>query len=428
MRLALMTVFFLVLGSTSSLMVDAADWPQWRGANRDAKCTEKLISKDWDKNPPKLLWTVDGYGNGYASVSIVNGKLYTMGNTPEGQAVICADANDGKIIWKKTLTTTNPVHDYAGSRCTPSIDGDRLYVVSSEGAISCLKIADGELVWHESFQDEWNGKLMSKWGYSESPLVDGEVVLCTPGGPNALVVCLDKMTGKVRWKTPPKFDGGKGAEGAGYSSIVISNAFKVKQYVQLTGRGLIGIRANDGTPLWNYTHVANGIANIPTPIVDGNFIFASTSYKTGSGLVELKKSGSDFTAEEKYFLDSQVFNNHHGGMILHKGHIYAGHQQNEGFPTCINMKSGEIVWGGKLRGPGKGSAAVLYIDEHVIFRYQDGTIALIEATPKEYILKGVMTPDYQEDKSWAHPVVANGKLYLREQDKLMCYEVSTFTK
>ena len=197
----------------------------------------------------------------------------------------------------------------------------------------------------------------------------------------------------------------------------------IKQYVQLTGRGLIGIRAEDGKPLWSYNRVANGVANIPTPIIDGNLVFASTSYKTGTCLIELKKEGDGVVAEEKYFLEANVFNNHHGGMILLDGHIYAGHQQNEGFPTCVNLLTGEIVWGGKLRGPGKGSAAALFIDGHLIFRYQDGTVALIEATPAGYNLKGTFTPDYQKGASWSHPVVVNGKLYLREQDKLMCYQV-----
>ena len=265
--------------------------------------------------------------------------------------------------------------------------------------------------------------MMSGWGYSESPLVDGERVLCTPGGPDALVVCLDKMTGKEIWACKAAFEGNAGKDGAGYSSIVVSDALGIQQYVQLTGKGLIGIRAHDGKQLWMYNRVANGVANIPTPIVDGNRIFASTSYKTGTCLVELKKDCEKIVPEEKYFLDFKVFNNHHGGMILFNGHIYAGHQQNEGFPTCVNMASGDVVWGGDLRGPGKGSAAVLYIDGHLIFRYQDGTVALIEATPTAYHLKGSFTPDFQAGNSWAHPVVVQGRLYLREQDKLMCYQV-----
>ncbi len=400
----------------------ASDWPQWRGPERNAQSDEVLASTDWDKDPPKHLWTTSGFGDGYASVSVVSGTLYTVGDVDGGQAVIAAKADDGSILWKKLLTSEKPKHSYEGSRCTPSVDGDRLYVITSEGSITCLKLADGEIVWKRAFSD-WKGKMMSGWGFSESPLVDGDKVLCTPGGENALVVCLDKMTGADVWPCKASFDGNSGKDGAGYSSIMVSNALGIKQYVQLTGRGLIGIRAEDGKQLWTYNRVANGVANIPTPIVDGNLVFASTSYKTGAALVELKKNGNDIVAEEKYFLEGNVFNNHHGGMILLDGHVYAGHQQNEGFPTCVNLLTGDIVWGGKLRGPGKGSAAALFVDGHLIFRYQDGTVALIEATPTGYNLKGKFAPDYQKGASWAHPVIVNGKLYLREQDKLMCYQV-----
>lgn len=405
-----------------SSFVMAADWPQWRGPLRNAQSDEHLASTDWEKNPPKHLWTASGFGEGFASVSIVKGVLYTVGNTDGGQAVIAAKADDGSIVWKKVITDTNPEHKHEGSRCTPSVDGDRLYVVTSNGSIACLKSENGDPVWQRQFS-EWDGKMMSGWGYSESPLVDDDRVLCTPGGPNAIVVCLDKMTGKEIWACSPSFEGQAGRDGAGYSSIVISNAVGIKQYVQLTGKGLIGIRADDGKQLWTYNRVANGTANIPTPIIDGNFVFGSTSYGCGSCLVEMKKDGDKIVAEEKYFLDAKVFNNHHGGMILHDGHIYAGHQQNKGFPTCVNMATGDIVWGGELRGAGEGSAAVLYIDGHLIFRYQDGKVALIEATPTDYKLKGSFTPAYQKGNSWAHPVIVDGKMYLREQDKLMCYQV-----
>lgn len=400
----------------------ATDWPQWRGPERNAMSNEKLASADWEKAPPKHLWTVEGFGRGYASVSVVDGVLYTVGDQGDGQAVIAASADDGKIIWKKTVTDAVPKHSYEGSRCTPSIDGDHLYVIPSNGAIVCLERKSGDIVWQRQFS-EWQGRMMSGWGFSESPLVDGDFVLCTPGGDKALVVCLDKKTGKDVWACEGSFDGGNGKDGAGYSSVVVSNALGIKQYVQLTGRGVLGIDAATGKQIWSYTKVANGVANIPTPIIDGNFVFASTSYKTGACLLELKKDGDSIVPEEKYFLEGQVFNNHHGGMVLHEGHIYAGHQQNEGFPTCVKMSSGDIVWGGKLRGAGKGSASILFIDGHLIFRYQNGTVALIEATPSEYKLKGSFEPDYQEDKTWAHPVVVNGKLYLREQDKLMCYQV-----
>ena len=414
----LLALTLLVIGGS----VSASDWPQWRGPQRNGQSDEKLASHDWSAQPPQLLWTVEGFGAGYSSVAVAEGVLYTLGNTDEGQVVLAASADTGEIRWKKAVTDSKPAHSYEGSRCTPTVVGDLLYVITSDGSIACLKTENGELVWQRKFSD-WQGKMMSGWGFSESPLVDGERVLCTPGGNDALVVCLNRLTGADIWACKGTFEGDAGKDGAGYSSIVTSEALGIPQYVQLTGRGLIGINAADGRQLWSYNRVANGVANIPTPLIDGNFVFASTSYKTGAALVELKKNGDQIVAEEKYFLEGNVFNNHHGGMILKDGYVYAGHQQNEGFPTCVKMSTGDIVWGGKLRGPGSGSAAILHIDGHLIFRYQNGVVALIEATPDEYRLKGSFKPDYQEGASWAHPVVVNGRLYLREQNKLMCYQV-----
>ena len=402
----------------------AADWPQWRGPDRDGISREKGLLTDWDAAPPKLLWQLDGMGTGYASVSVVKGKLYTTGNTDHGQSLICVDLESQKIDWSTPLTDGSPKHGYEGARCTPTIDGDRAYVVSSDGAITCLSIKDGAVLWSRKFK-EFNGKMMSGWGFSESPLIDGDRVLCTPGGENAMIVCLDKMSGGDIWRSAmPKIgDGGK--DGAGYSSIIISNAAGVKQYVQLVGRGVIGVRASDGEYLWGYNKVANGVANIPTPIASGDYVFASSGYGTGSVLVKLSKEGQGIKAEEVYFLNADTFQNHHGGMILIGDHIYAGHAHNKGFPICVDLKSGEVVWGGKMRPPqgADGSAAVTAVDGKIIFRYQNGTLALIEAKPDGYKLHGTFKPAYQEKESWAHPVVVDGKMYLREQNKLMVYDV-----
>ncbi|MBN70923.1 MAG: polyvinylalcohol dehydrogenase [Gimesia sp.] len=398
-------------------------WEQWRGPNRQNHSSDTGLLQDWNATPPKLIWTATGLGKGYAGVSIKDNRLFTTGNLPEGQAVIAVNIDDGKILWKTNLLELNPEHGYPGARCTPAIDGDRLYAITSNGAISCLSVADGEIIWTKNFEDEWDGKMMSKWGFSESPLVDGDWVLCTPGGKDAMMVALDKTTGREIWRTSVSGLGQKGKDGAGYSSIVISNAGGVKQYVQLTGRGVIGVRASDGKLLWNYNPVANGVANIPTPIVSGDYVFCSTGYGTGSALLKLSKEGDGIKAEEVYFLDPKTMQNHHGGMVLYKDHIYCGHGHNNGFPLCLDLKTGKVAWGGKIRGEGSGSAAVVFADGNLIYRYQSGEVALIEANPKEYILKGSFKADQVLGKAWAHPVVCGGKLYLRDQDVLMCYDL-----
>jgi outer membrane protein assembly factor BamB len=404
--------------------VASADWPQWRGADRSGMSPDTGLLKDWNQSAPKLLWTAEGMGAGYASVSMVGGRVYTTGNLSDGQAVICLNAADGSVIWKKAMTDAVPKHGYDGSRCTPSIDGERLYAIASSGKIVCLKTADGSEIWSRDFRTEWRGKMMSGWGFSESPLVDGPWVLCTPGGADAMIVALDKVTGQEIWRSQVPTFGDAGRDGAAYSSIVISHACGVKQYVQLVGRGVIGVRASDGKFLWGYDDVANGTANIPTPIVSGDYVFCSTGYGTGSALLRLVKDGAGIKCEEEYFLKGDKLQNHHGQMILKDGYIYCGHRHNNGFPICVEMLTGNIAWGGEQRGPGSGSAAITYADGHLIFRYQSGDVALIEATPSGYHLKGSFKPDYVgKDPCWAQPVVIGGRLYLRDQDKLMCYDV-----
>jgi outer membrane protein assembly factor BamB len=426
-RFAFQLMLAVFLLSSSELLAAekktaGGDWPQWRGPERNGLSTETGLNTDWEARPPKLLWTAEGLGEGYASVAVSGGRIYTTGNLETGQGVVAIDVKSGEKVWSQPFTESVPQHSYTGSRCTPTVDGDMLYVVSSEGTIACLNSKDGTIVWRRHFKDDWKGRMMSGWGFSESPLVDGDRLICTPGGDDAMIVALNKKTGEEIWRSAVPNIGGKGNDGAGYGSIVISEAAGVKQYVQMIGRGVIAVRADNGMFLWGYNPVANGTANIPTPIISGDFVFCSTGYGTGAALLQIAQDGDSLIAEEIYFLPAKTFENHHGGMVLVGDHIYCGHKHNNGFPVCLDMKMGEVVWGGE-RGPGSGSAAVTYYDGHLVFRYQSGDVALIEASPEGMKLKGVFKADFVQSPSWAHPVVAGGRLYLREQDKLMCYDL-----
>lgn len=409
----------LLLSTASPLL--SKDWPQWRGPNLDASSTETGIIKDWSKSPPKLLWNSEGAGKGYSSVSVSKGVIYTTGNFSgdrEGQGISAFSTKDGKLLWQTPVTDFTPDHGHKGARSVPAVDGDRLYITTSNGMIACVS-TQGEILWRKDFKSEWSGKMMSGWGFSESPLIDGDHVIITPGGKDAFMVALDKKTGATKWKTRITEDlGKKGKDGAGYGSIVISKAGGVKQYVQMTGRGVMGVRAKDGKFLWCYNPVANSTANISTPVVAGDHIFCSTGYGTGSALLKLDGK----SAEEVYFLKPKTLQNHHGGMVLVDGHIYCGHRHNGGEPICIDIKTGEVKWGPE-KGAGHGSACVLYVDGHLIYRYESGHVALVKATPEGYQLKGSFMPAHKEKESWAHPVVSDGKLYLREQNRLMCYEL-----
>ncbi|MCU0780963.1 MAG: PQQ-like beta-propeller repeat protein [Akkermansiaceae bacterium] len=426
MRISIQSIVrFLVFGVVwgAAVPLPAADWPQWRGPARDGKSAEtRVIKGGWDRQPPKLLWMGTGLGAGYASVAVVGDRIYTTGDLAGGQGVVAVNAKDGKVIWATPVTDGPPKHSFAGARCTPTVEGGLLWVTASNGMIACLDTT-GKVVWKKDFKEEWGGRMMSGWGFAESVLLDGEAVVCTPGSPDAMMVKLDKKTGAEIWKCAvPEFGEGKGKDGAGYGSAVISNAAGVKQYVQITGRGLIGVRAADGKFLWGYDRAANSTANISTPVVAGDHVFCSTAYGAGSGLVKLSKDGDGVKMEEVYFIGPNKLQNHHGGMVLVDGHIFCGHRQNGGDPVCVDIRTGELKWGPE-KPPGKGSAAVTYVDGHLIFRYQDGTLALVKADPKAFKLLGTFKPEYQEKESWAHPVVSGGRLYLREQDKLMCYQL-----
>ena len=234
---------------------------------------------------------------------------------------------------------------------------------------------------------------------------------------------LNKKTGEVIWKSEQPDFGRAGKDGAGYTGVVISQAAGIKQYVTLTGRGLMGVRASDGKFLWGYNRIANGTADIPTPIVKGDYVFGSSGYGDGgTALVKLVKAGDGVKAEEVYYLKANELQNHHGGMILLGDHVYMGHGHNNGFPTCVELMTGKVVWG-KERGPGSGSAAIVMADGNLYFRYEDAVMALIEATPKGYSLKGSFPLASKNGKSWPHPVIHDGKLYLRDQNDLLCYDV-----
>ena len=409
-------IISLALLCNSTLGAEAT-WPGWRGPNRDAISTEKGLLAEWTEEGPPLLWQADGLGRGYASVAIAQGRVLTMGERKTGCRLIALDLQDGLQIWATEVGRGSP-------NCTPTIDDDRVYGLSRGGELLCAKTDSGEVVWRKSFSGDFGGKMMSGWGYCESPLADGDWLLCTPGAQDAMMVALDKRTGELVWKSAmPQNVGDRGKDGAAYSSPVISHAAGVKQYVQLVGRGVIGVRAADGKTLWTYNRIANGTANIPTPIVKGDYVFCSTGYGTGAALLKLVNSNGGVHVEEVYFVSGNKIQNHHGGMILLGDYVYMGNKHKNGFPLCIDMLGGAVVWE-PGRGPGSGSAAILYADGHLYFRYEDGTMALIEATPDEYRLKGHFKVASIRGKSWPHPVISGGRLYLRDQEVLMCYDVS----
>jgi outer membrane protein assembly factor BamB len=386
---------------------------------------ETGLLSSWPEAGPPLLWQSEGLGAGHSSLAVAGERIYTLGDAGGWQYVIGLSRSDGRELWR---TRVGAAHEdgrgRGGPRSTPTLDGDRVYALGTDGNLVCVEAASGREVWRRSLPDDFGGVMMSRWKFSESPLVDGDRVVVTPGAAGAFMVALSKADGSEAWRTRVPDLGSSGQDGAGYSSIVISGAGGIRQYVQLAGRGLVGVRASDGRFLWSYNRVANDVANATTPIVKGDLVLGSSGYQTGSALVRLVPKDGGIEAQEVYFLDSKTLQNHHGGLILAGEHVYGGHGHNNGFPICVELATGKVAWGGQIRNAGTGSAAVTYADGHLYFRYENGAMMLIEATPEEYREKGSFQIPDVGAPSWSHPVVADGRLYLREQDRLYCYDVS----
>ncbi|HEY8504076.1 MAG TPA: PQQ-binding-like beta-propeller repeat protein, partial [Gemmataceae bacterium] len=350
-----------------------SDWPQWRGPGRDAVCTETGLLDSWPAGGPPLAWVSSGLGRGYSTPSVAAGRVFGMSYQGNNEVVWCVRADNGRKLW---TTAVAAKQSNEGPNSTPTIDGGRVYALGVSGDLVCLDGNTGKLVWKRSLPRDLGGKMMSGWGYSESVLVDGDKLICTPGGDKAALAALDKKTGEPIWRSEIP-----GAGGAGYASVVASQVGDTKVYVTWLGSGLVGVRASDGKFLWRYTRARNGTANIPTPIVKGEYVFCSTAYGAGSALLkQVPARDNGVEVKEVYFLNANSLQNHHGGMVLVGDHVYLGHGHNAGQPRCIELMTGKHAWP-QERGPRgtDGSAAVLYADGKLYFRYQNGVMALIEA-------------------------------------------------
>jgi outer membrane protein assembly factor BamB len=410
-------VIILTLLAAAASPLSAADWPRWRGPNGTGISSETGLLTRWPDKGPPVAWHAEGLGDGYASVVIANGLVFTIGSHASDLFAYALDENDGSLRWKQKIGTTGR-HPLS----TPTVDADHLYVMDPDGQLLCLEAASGTIRWQRDLPVEFGGRLQSGRGYGESPLIDGDRLICTPGGPDAMIVALDKLTGTTIWKSTIPPLGEAGRDGASFSSIQVSRAAGIRQYVQLVGRGLVGVAADDGRFLWGYNDIANQTANIPTPIVRDDLVFSANGYNAGSVLLKLTADGKGgVQASEVYRLNGSQLQNHHGGLVLVGDHVYGGHGSNNGLPTCLQLASGRVVW--KRRGPGVGSASVVYADGHLYFHYQNGLIALIQASTSGYRLKSTFELPGAGADSWSHPVIANGRLYLREKDKLWTYHI-----
>jgi len=405
-------------------IASAADWPQWRGPNRDGKSADTGLLKEWPKDGPSLAWKIKGLGGGYSGPSIAAGRIFGMSNRGDDEVVWALSETDGKEVWATRLGPAFKQPGWPqgkeGPGCTPTVDGERLYVEGMGGAVACLQVKDGKILWQHSLTRDFGGRV-PPWSYRESPLVDGDTVIYTPGGPDATLAALDKLTGKTIWKSQVP-DGPKAA----YTSAIAIDFDGQRQYVQFTQKALVGVAASDGKFLWRYNRAANSNGIIcSTPLHQDGLVFAASAYGTGGGLVKLSKDASGgVKAEEVYF--SKKMQNQHGGMIVLDGCLYGANGGNEGGSlVCLDFQTGNVLWDGRdsgARGVPKGSVALA--DGRLYYRTENGAMLLIEPNSKGYVERGRFDqPDRSKQPAWPHPVIANGKLYLRDQDVLLCYDV-----
>lgn len=409
---------FLALGAVCALLSSVAiadDWPQWRGPNRDGVSKEIGLLKQWPTEGPKLLWKSDNLGLGHATPSIAQGRIYGMGLRNEDEVVWALDEKTGKEIWSTKIagfTQLGGRQGGYGSRATPTVDGTKLYVIGVGGAFCCLNTTDGKLLWSKSLVSDFGGDI-PQWGYSESALVDDGNVIATPGGNMATLVALNKVSGEVAWKSqvPTKND-------VAYSSSIIAEIAGKRQYIQFLAGGVVGVSATDGKMLWRFDAPASsGGINCSTPIYKDGYVFAAAGYQHGGALGKIESANGALNATQVYF--TRDMQNHHGGMVLVGDHLYGFDDRNRKW-TCLEFKTGTVVWS----APGVGKGSVTCADGMLYCRSERGPVALVEASPKAYNELGRFEqPDRSRENSWPYPVVANGRLYLRDQGILLCYDV-----
>ena len=394
-----------ILFSTS---VVAGDWEQWRGPKRDAKSTETGLLDHWSEDGPPLAWKVDGLGGGYSSVAIANGKIFTLGDLEDGNYLIALSEADGSLAWKRRIGNSGGHPKYPGPRSTPTIDGGFVFALNQHADLVCMDASNGQELWSVNLVEDFGGQMMSGWKYSESPLVDGDRVICTPGGSRGTLLALDRSHGEKIWQTSAWTDD------AAYSSVIVATIDGVRQYIQLTGESLAGIEPDTGKILWRADRPGK-TAVVATPVVAGNVVFVTSSYDVGCNAFRVSKNGEQWKAEELYA--NRDIANHHGGVVLVDGHVYGS---SGGTFRCLELTSGELKY--TARSVGKG--ATIYAEGHLYLRSETGPVALIEATPSAYReVSRFDQPDRSSDRAWPHPVIANGKLYLRDQDILLCYDI-----
>ena len=387
-----------------------SNWNQWRGPQRDNISPDTGLLQQWPTGGPKLVWKATGLGQGFAGVSLWGDKVFTMGDKADGSYLIAVNRTDGSPLWSTRVGRAGGNDPQRpGPRCTPATDGVRVITVAQYGEVLCADVDSGNALWRKSYQEDFGATKVPQWNFSDSPLLDGDRVVCLPGGPKGTMVALDKDTGDVLWQTSEITDD------ACYSSVIFAEIGGVRQYIAVTDARVFGVRAEDGKVLWQAAREERNV--IPTPIYHEGVVFIASGYNAGAHAFRITADGGAFKAELLY--ENSRVANQHGGSILVDNHVYVS-VDSGGRLTCVDFATGDIVW--QDRSVGKASLG--YADGNLIVRSENGPVALVEATPDGYHEKGRFEqPDRSKYNSWPHPVIAGGRLYLHDDDVLLCYEL-----
>jgi outer membrane protein assembly factor BamB len=384
-----------------------ADWPQWHGPNRNNLSTETGLLKQWPSGGPKLLWTANGIGAGYGSLAIKGDRIYVQGAAGGKSTLFALDRANGRPVWNAPIGRTLDQDRGPGPRSTPSVEGDRIWVLTENGDLACVNAKDSYVLWNRNILRDFGGS-NPNWLLSESPLIDGEKVIVTPGGRGGTLVALEKNSGKEIWRSRELRDG------AGYASCIVADVQGLRTIMQLTSDAGVGVRADNGGLLWRYEKPANNVANCTTPVYSGNKVFYTSAYGTGCGLLNLSRQGDSIQTSEAYF--SRDMQNHHGGVVLVNNKLYGF---SNAILTCMDFATGQVHW--RDRSVGKGS--LTYADGMLYLLGEGSQMGLAQATPDAYVEKGRFSIQDSGLPSWAHPVVCGGRLYIRNQGTVSCYDI-----
>lgn len=401
-----------------SLSTVAEDWPQWRGPTRDGISAETGLLREWPDGGPKLLWRITDAGSGYSTPAVSGDRLYLLGNRGLNDEFVQARAAaDGRLVWSTHLGKVGQPEqkpNYPGARSTPTVEGDWLYVLGSDGDLACLDTVAGEARWRRHLRTDFGGK-PGVWAYSESPLIDGDKLVCAPGGEAAAILALNKHTGEVIWKCAIQ-----GGDEATYASTIVTSIGDVKQYVQCLKQGLTGVDAATGRLLWRFSDTADLKSGgyIQTPVARDGLVYSSAGL-VGGAVARVQAKPGGWSAEAVYF--SKKLPIGIGGVVLRGDFMYGAAGQTL---QCVEYATGDVRWEDRCIG----AASICVAEGRLYLHGENGDVALVEATPEGYREKGRFTPADQPDrdrsKAWTYPVVANSRLYLRDLDHLRCYDIA----